>query len=311
MANFPSIPEALAQIGATFLERGWLSANNVLFIGKESCALVDSGYFSHAPQTVSLIQQQLGGRSLDWLLNTHLHSDHCGGNAALQATYPHLKTLIPPGLAHAVANWDPVELTYSPTGQVCPPFTHQGMLTPGHCIELGPMVWEIHAAKGHDPHSIVLFQPEARVLLSADALWEHGFGVVFPELEGIAAFDEVAETLDLIQQLKPSTVVPGHGPPFQDLESAMARARARLDHFVNNPDKHLRHAVKVLIKFRILEWQRVLFQDLLQWARETPYLKNSMAMENAPSDTDWLDQLLNELIHSGAIAREGNWIANR
>jgi hypothetical protein len=33
------------------------------------------------------------------------------------------------------------------------------------------------------------------VLISADALWENGFGVVFPELEGDDAFAIVAATL--------------------------------------------------------------------------------------------------------------------
>jgi glyoxylase-like metal-dependent hydrolase (beta-lactamase superfamily II) len=45
---------------------------------------------------------------------------------------------------------------------------------------------------GHDPHSVILFEPVSRVLISADALWERGFGVIFPELEGVEAFDEVA-----------------------------------------------------------------------------------------------------------------------
>src|SRR5207237_217473 len=68
-------------------ERGWLSSNNVLFLGREETALVDSGYATHAEQTVALVTHALGGRTLDRLVNTHLHSDHCGGNAALQATF--------------------------------------------------------------------------------------------------------------------------------------------------------------------------------------------------------------------------------
>ena len=87
----------LSTIGITVFERGWLSSNNVLFQGKESTALVDSGYCTHAEQTVALVQDALQTRPLDLLLNTHLHSDHCGGNASLQSNWPHLTTLIPPG----------------------------------------------------------------------------------------------------------------------------------------------------------------------------------------------------------------------
>ena len=69
------------------LERGWLSSNNVLFIGRDDTALVDSGYLTHVPQTLALVEHALGERRLDRVLNTHLHSDHCGGNAALKARY--------------------------------------------------------------------------------------------------------------------------------------------------------------------------------------------------------------------------------
>jgi hypothetical protein len=32
------------------LQRGWLSSNNIVFLGREQTALVDSGYATHAPQ---------------------------------------------------------------------------------------------------------------------------------------------------------------------------------------------------------------------------------------------------------------------
>ena len=81
------------------LERGWLSSNNILFIGAEETVLVDTGYATHAEQTLALVESTLGPRLLDRILNTHLHSDHCGGNAALQQRYPALRTDIPPGEA--------------------------------------------------------------------------------------------------------------------------------------------------------------------------------------------------------------------
>ena len=63
-------------------ERGWLSSNNVLLFDDDSSAtLVDTGYVSHRTQTLALVQSALGGRKLTRILNTHLHSDHCGGNA--------------------------------------------------------------------------------------------------------------------------------------------------------------------------------------------------------------------------------------
>lgn len=304
----------LAQAGVTCLERGWLSANNVLIRGNGPTALVDSGYSSHAGQTVALVDAALNGRCLDLLLNTHLHSDHCGGNAALQASHPTLKTLIPPGQAPSVANWDPVALSFEPTGQCCPRFVHDGLLHPGTSVRLGSLDWEIHAAKGHDPHSVVLFQRTHRLLLSADALWENGFGVVFPELEGISAFDEVADTLDLIETLEPAVVIPGHGAVFQDASAALSRARSRLDQFVRNPEKHARHALKVLLKFKLLEWQSVSIEVMHEWVLRTDYFAQVMpvdALASAAQSLAWLEELLSELERSQALSRDGHTITNR
>lgn len=297
--------------GVLVFERGWLSSNNVFFRGTESCAIVDSGYSTHAEQTLELVEAALQGRALDFLLNTHLHSDHCGGNSALQFAYPKLQTLIPPGQASFVSAWDPVALTYVPTGQICPRFGFTGLLKPGDEIQLANKPWQIHAAPGHDPHSVILFEPESRTLISADALWENGFGVVFPELEGASAFDEVAATLDLIERLSPRTVIPGHGPVFCYRSQVLASARQRLNAFVSNPGRHAHHAAKVLLKFKLLEQQHLPFADFLDWARRTSYFQQirevffpSIAFE------DWVEQLTAELVRSAVAGRDGGMILN-
>ena len=295
----------------TVLERGWLSANNILFIGRHDSALVDTGYHSHAEQTVALVAACLGGRPLDRVLNTHLHSDHCGGNAALQAAWPGVHTAIPPGQAPHVRAWDAYALSYTPTGQHCPPFRAEALLEPGSCVLLGDKPWQVHAAPGHDPHSVVLFEPQARILLSADALWENGFGVVFPELEGEQAFADVAATLDLIARLAPRTVIPGHGPVFHDAPRALVGARQRLEGFVHNPTKHALYAAKVLLKYKLLEWQQIARADLRAWATATPYFGTLHARHFSDQAlTDWLDALAQDLVRSGAATREGDMLRN-
>jgi len=261
---------------------------------------------------VALVQAALGEQPLDQLLNTHLHSDHCGGNAALQAAYPALHTLIPPGLAGAVKEWSTEALSFEATGQSCPPFGFDALLVPGTALSLGGRMWQVHAAPGHDPHAVVLFEPEARLLISADALWESGFGVVFPELEGKDAFDSVGATLDLIASLKPLTIIPGHGRPFSELERALQTARARLDYFQRKPQRHRNYAAKVLLKFKLLELQHTRISVLTQWAANTPYLVHigRAFFADTPLHTvveDWIAQL----VSAGAAAFDGDVLRNQ
>jgi glyoxylase-like metal-dependent hydrolase (beta-lactamase superfamily II) len=298
--------------GLHVFERGWLSANNILFTGGDETLLVDSGYCTHSPQTLSLVEAVLGSRPLDILVNTHLHSDHCGGNAALQARYSDLRTFIPPGHAQQVADWDPAALTYLPTGQLCPQFSFTRALQPGNFMLFGAESWQIHAAPGHDPHSLIFFEPQSRLLISADALWENGFGVVFPELEGDEAFSEVAATFDLIEHLNPKTVIPGHGRVFEYAPEVLIRARQRLDSFAGNPTRHARHAAKVLLKFKLLETQRQDFSEFVQWAVETPYFMQ--IKDKFFADTPvaaWIAQLSAELITAGVVEMNGTFIVNR
>lgn len=290
----------------TVLERGWLSANNILLVDAERCALVDSGYATHADQTLALVEAALGGRPLDLLLNTHLHSDHCGGNAALQQAYPDLQTLIPPGQAQQVAQWDAQALSYLPTGQQCPRFRFDALLRPGSEIRLAQRDWQIHAAPGHDPHSVLLFEPASRTLISADALWENGFGVVFPEIEGQSAFAEVAATLDLIAALRPLAVVPGHGPLFTAVDAALEAARRRLDSFQASPLRHAQHAARVLVKFKLLEWRSVAPGDLAAWARQACYLSLLHGRHfSEQSFEDWIRQIGEDLVRAGAARWDG------
>lgn len=307
------VTRVLSELGMQVFQRGWLSSNNILIQGDGPSALVDSGYHIHAAQTCALVTHALAGGPLDLLLNTHLHSDHCGGNARLQWLYPDLKTRIPPGLAEAVRSWDEASLTYSATGQECERFHFEGLLLPGEHIRLGSHEWEIHGAQGHDPHAVVLFQPDHAVLLSADALWENGFGVVFPELEGESAFDEVEETLSVIESLAPRLVVPGHGQMFTDVEHALSRARSRLQQFRDAPERHLRHAHKVLLKFRLLAWQRIGREELFAWACQTPYLANHMPDRGSGTEADlrWLESLVDDLERTGALARVGDILIDR
>ena len=307
-ATPPNAPITLPS-DLTVLERGWLSANNMLFQGRHGTALVDSGYSSHADQTVDLVAASLNGKPLDLLINTHLHSDHCGGNAALQQHWPELITRIPPGQLGEVRDWNPVALGYQPTGQHCPPFKADGTLIPGTDVALGDRLWQVHAAPGHDTHAVILFEPENRLLISGDALWENGFGVVFPELDGEEAFGEVRATLDIIESLAPLVVLPGHGAVFADVPEAIARARKRLAGFEADPVKHARHAAKVLIIYKLLEWQKKPLAEVMDWLGDTPYF--CLIQRRFAPDThvlQWGEAVIQELVKNGAAKLDGPFL---
>jgi glyoxylase-like metal-dependent hydrolase (beta-lactamase superfamily II) len=220
----------LATLGAQVLQRDWLSANQVVFAEAGApgpTTVVDTGYARHAELTLQLVDHALAGQPLRRIVNTHLHSDHCGGNHALQIRYPQAVTLVPaPSLESATA-WDEERLTYRLTGQQCERFTVDGGIAAGSSLILGLAEWQVHAAPGHDPDAVLLFEPQTRTLISGDALWEDRLAIIFPELFGQDGFGATRHTLDLIESLSPRLVIPGHGAVFGDVSATLSMRRVR------------------------------------------------------------------------------------
>ncbi len=284
-------------------ERGWLSSNNVLFTGAQP-ALVDSGYVTHSAQTLALVRHALGTQPLALLVNTHLHSDHCGGNAALQAAHG-CRTVIPAAEADKVARWDEDALSYKATGQQCTRFGFDATLAPGEVLELGGLRWQALAAPGHDPHALLLYCASEGILISGDALWENGFGVIFPELAGEPGFDEQRATLDLIATLDVRVVIPGHGALFTDAAGALARARARVDYLSAEPRRNAENAVKVMLKFLLLERQSIVLDSVAALLAGIPLVERVRIAYLGMEQAELARWAVDALVRAGAARTDG------
>ncbi len=297
--------------GIEIFERGWLSANNVLLFSEQDVALVDTGYCAHQQMTLDLVSNSLkqhGFKTLNKVVNTHLHSDHCGGNAAISESFD-CEIWIPEAEAIAVQDWDENLLSFEQLGQECPRFSYQALLVPGEEIILGPYHWQILAAPGHDNHSIMLYQEQHQILISADALWEEGFGVIFPELWGEGGFEEVAQTLELIGGLSVALVIPGHGKPFTNVKRSIETAKSRLDYLSSDTDRNARHGAKVLLKYKLLEWRSRKLVEVNQWIAGTPVLENIRKQLNMSAE-DFQVWLVEALVKSKAAIIEKDHLVN-
>ena len=233
------------------IERDWLSSNSILLHQYEGAVLIDSGYGAHAAHTLSLVAQALRGKPLLRLVNTHCHSDHMGGNAALARAH-RCRISVPAGEAEVIAAWDEDALMLGHTGQSAERFSYSDTVAAGDALELGGMQWQALAAPGHDPNALMFHAPEARILITGDALWENGFGLVFPELYGQSGFAAARSTLETIARLEVDRVIPGHGAPFSEIDKALAAAFGRLDAYERDPSKLARHALKVILSFYLM-----------------------------------------------------------
>lgn len=297
--------------GFIFFQRDWLSSNSLLLKDTETAYLFDSGYVTHADQLSVFLRSQLSNQALNVLINTHLHSDHCGGNALLQSQFANLEVLVPATQFSTVTAWDENALSYQLTGQQCPRFRPTSSISAGDSIFIQGLNWIAYSSAGHDNDSLIFFQPDHGILISADALWENGLSVVFPEFLGGNGFENVARTYDLIESLSPKTILPGHGAMFKNVSNALGNSRQRLDYFATNPSSHATYAAKVLLKFKLMELQQSPFEIFFKWCEESVLLhKIHCQYFESQMFSSWISGLISSLESKNALRFQNHIILN-
>ena len=296
--------------GIQVLERGWLSSNNVVLHAGSGSTVIDSGYGAHAAQTVALVEHSLRGGPLDHLVNTHCHSDHMGGNAAVQNRF-RCRTSIPAGEAPLIDRWDERNLILSAADQRAERFIYDTTFADGDALRMGIYEWEVIAAPGHDAHAVMFYSPETHVLVSGDALWENGFGAVFAQLFGRdTALAETRATLESIAELDCDIVIPGHGRPFGDVGAALERAFSRLKGYEEDISRLARHVVKVLFTFALLDKRAMPLAHVPAYLARVPILFEINTRHLRMKPAAMAEWLVHDLERAGAAERkEGSLVA--
>jgi glyoxylase-like metal-dependent hydrolase (beta-lactamase superfamily II) len=297
----PLLPDSIRVIA-----RGWLSSNMVVLRAPGDNVVVDSGYCTRREETLELLASRFGldREPLERLVNTHCHSDHMGGNAAIAHAYG-CRVTIPAGEVKHVKPWTPQSVWMAHFDQKADPFHFDDTLRPGDTFEGGGFEWEAHAAPGHDMDALMFFEPSRRMLISGDALWENGMGFVWPD-DGENRFIAAAqETLAAIERLAPAVVIPGHGQPFAGIAASIAQVRSRLEAFARDPAKNARHAVKVFFVFALLDRGGMAEDEVAGYLARVPCYRDLSRRFLGMHDAALAQWVVEDLLRSGAVRREG------
>lgn len=227
------LPDSLALVA-----RGWMHGN-VVVINGEQPALIDTGYHTDVAPIRAAFAQLTGRRLREHLATialTHTHSDHAGGVQALVAASGAV-VRAHPDVKRMVDAWDTRAMWLDTTGQQLPRFQVDSVLMPGARITLGDIQWRVIHTPGHATGGVSYFWEQEGVLVSGDALWKDGFGILNPWSDGEQVFADAADALNRIDEVSPRIVIPGHGEAFNDVPEALSRARSRLDYYTRRPDR--------------------------------------------------------------------------
>jgi len=153
------------------------------------------------------VNSELDGRSLDMIVNTHAHFDHCVGNDKFHGAKVHI---------HRDDAQELLRGSFYGTYQFFDeefPIKFHKLLVGRDKIDLGHHVLEIIHTPGHTPGGICLYEKDEGFLFSGDTLFpDGGFGRL--DMGGDQA--HMIQSLDKITKLEFDVLYPGHGPVVPD-----------------------------------------------------------------------------------------------
>ena len=206
---------------------GW-SSNMGLMIGEEKVLLIDNGMPVIADGLIAKVQE-MAGRPVDLIVNTHAHGDHVGSNAALAGNgalifaHDNLRTALLDNLEYAGgAAGLPVvtfsdEVTFHANGQKAVVF---------------------HTPAAHTSGDAIIHFPDQNVIDAGDIFFNGMFP--FIDLDSGGTVDGYQAAQQRIMDLADddTVIIPGHGPlasraDLREAINVLADAEARVKKLVD------------------------------------------------------------------------------
>jgi glyoxylase-like metal-dependent hydrolase (beta-lactamase superfamily II) len=161
-------------------------------------------------QTIKEIKEQFNVEKLKRIILTHCHIDHSGGLHQLAKKFSP-EVLVFEIEAPYIAMGDNIVTVASFFGVEFPPTKVDLYLENESTLDLG-LKFKVFNMPGHTKGSIVLYEPEKKILISGDVVFPEGsFGRTdFPTGSG----KEMVESLRKVSEMAVEMLLPGHMPPI-------------------------------------------------------------------------------------------------
>lgn len=292
-----------------FLQRGWINSNTILITGGDGPVVVDTGHPEDVAETVRLVEQVVTLADIRLIVNTHCHWDHVGANAALRALSG-APTAVSAATARIFAAHDRRAMWLDYFAADCEPIAVDVTWQDGQMVELGAYTFEVIATPGHAPDSIALYQPESRLLISADALHEGDCGILNTAVHGDHILDEAIAAVNRLQHYEIALALPGHGGLITDVPGSLNKLARRLADFKRHPEKMALHLLRRVIMTAVLLAQPVTRQQFINEAMTRPWPHDYTPRAGYTDPEELLNQLLDDFISRGLVREQDTYLTS-
>lgn len=284
-----------------FIERGYLNANHLVYKA-ENPILIDSGHGLGIERTLQLVEQTGADISkVERILCTHSHADHIGANKVIQEKSNCDIALHKYG-KYFIDQKDGFFLGWSYDNASA--FDCNQALEDGQVLQVGELSFQVLHTPGHAFDGVCFYEPDLKILISGDALWESDIPSVYFFKQGGAALFETEASLDKLAKLDVKKVYPGHGKSFEDFEGAIARSRAKLDTYFKDNTKVGHDFFKKVLIYTLMSLDEIEEEKFFPYLMKTDWFMNIVELNFHSEYKKKYTEVVNKFIERGIIIRK-------
>jgi hydroxyacylglutathione hydrolase len=191
-------------------------SSNIYYLDFEKKAIIDSGHPGEIEYNMNVFRENgVNLEKIDYIINTHSHGDHVGGNAYLKSLNPDLKILC----SEYKDSFQKSRRSFDFLKKVEDDFVDFDtdiLLKDNDRIDLGDCMLEVIETKGHTRDSMSFYLEEKGYLFSGDTVYYHIITQVDYYQDLGKSVEELEHTYERIKDLQPLKIFTGHGEPIDD-----------------------------------------------------------------------------------------------
>jgi cyclase len=212
------------------------TGNTTMLVGKKYVILIDDK-FPQSHDGIMKLVRQVTDLPVRYVINTHMHPDHVGGNPAMQDLG-----------ANVIASENARRIMAERGTPGLPSILIRDFLR----IYLDDMPIDLHYyGRGHTDNDIVIHLPEQRILIAGDLFALYGPYRAVIDYSAGGSLRDWTRTLERALKLDFDTVIPGHSgltdrKNMEGYEQYLARTQQMVHQM--NKQKRSRDEIKAMLK---------------------------------------------------------------
>ncbi|MEM7335501.1 MAG: MBL fold metallo-hydrolase [Chloroflexota bacterium] len=267
-----------------FIQRGWFNCNSIIVDYEDQPTLIDSGHLLYANETVDLIRGAgVEPENLGLIVTTHGHSDHHGGNKLLKEM-SNASILMGEITASWFRNNEKRLLWFDVDAQEAEIILPDQTIQDGEVVHFSGVPFEAVHLPGHAPDCLGFYQPDSKVMICADAMWENDFGVLNTAVHGPQTLADAETAVQKLASYDIEIAIPGHGNLITNVPENLEKLYKRLNLFKSDPAQLAWHFIRRIAMFIAMRHQPIEEQALQSIYLNHPhlihYLKNELNLSH-------------------------------